>query len=625
MSDGRGPQLHLYGDRRLSALNRQGPRMSDAFEPRSRLSTIALTPASVRRRSGPTNASQVRNSFGYVGPAVGSATPALLRGSTQTRTILLNNLVVLLRFDNRNTRNRVYMELLLREVYDFCIANNFEADMGHQISLATFEKPTQKDFVFLFKFLYGKLDSLFRFLNLFDADMKAILKNLSYPALDKLRDASSAAGEQNWHFNLAMLYWLVKLNLMLLSIDEEDSFNAPMRPFDKIYNPCVFSSYASFIDRVDDQSEQVMENEFNNFKNEIIRDEQQKRASIEALSKERDLLIKESRSVDEAEDMTGRLKTDIGSLNKYIANLQNGFSSLSSKSIEFDSAIGKLEERIGQIDHDKETYNNMLHDKGIGIEQLKLLEDEQGKINKSIEAVGAKLKTARLKLQATEGSLYDTGQSLHESVSRYNLTIRKIPLLSNTDDLVINEQALDDNTRLYAPESILSRPLSGEKEALMRIDSQLKRERLDYDADYLQILQHIEECKQIITNHEAKLEKLESTLAKHKFAQEQLQLQSALEAQKMDAEIEKMDVDLQAMKSEMKLETQKARTANTNLKRELMETRFVIKDRREHLLRTVQSDLNYVISFKDHIQKKLEQLRAQTQTELESEQRREAA
>lgn len=593
--------------------------MSDTFEPRSRVSTIALTPASVRRRSG--QPTQARTSFGYGGPAVG-ATPVLLRGATQTRTMLQNNL---LRFDSRSTRNRVYMELLLKEVYDFCVANNFEADMGHQISLATFEKPTQKDFVFLFKFLYGKLDPLFRSLNLFDADMKAILKNLSYPALDKLRDASSAAGEQNWHYNLAMLYWLVKLNLMLLSINEEESFNAPMRPFDKIYNPCVFSSYASFIDRVDDdQSEQVMENEFNNFKDVIQRDEHEKHASIERLSKEKDFLTKESRSVDEAEDMTGRLRTDIGSLNKYISNLQNGFSSLSSKSIEFDSAITKLEEKVGQIEQEKVAFNNILHDKGIGIDQLKLLEEEQGKINKSIEAVTAKLRTARLKLLATENDLYSTSQSLHENVSRYNLTIHKIPLLSDASDLLMNEQSVEDNSRLYAPENILSRPLNDEKEKLMRIDSQLKRDRLAKDEDYLQILQHIEECKQMIVDQETKLEKLESTLAKHKFAQEQLQSQSALDAQKMYAEIEKMEVDLQAMKSEMKLETQKARTANTNLKRELMETRFVIKDRREHLLRTVQSDLNYVISFKDHIQKKLEQLQAQTQAELEVEQNRDA-
>lgn len=625
MSDGRGPQLHQFGDRRLSSLSRQNSRMSGSFEPRSRLSAIALTPASVRRKSGYQASSQSRTSFGYVGSNVGGTTPILLRGSTGPRSTALNSLVLQLRLDTRNSRNRVYMELLLKEVYDFCLANNFEAEMGHHIALTTFDTPTQKDFVFLFKFLYGKLDPNFRFLALFDSDMKAILKNLSYPGLDKLRDASSAAGEQNWHYYLAMLYWLVKLNLMLLSANDENTFNAPSRAFEKIYNPCVFSSYASFIDRVDDyeESDQVMEKEFNEYKDEIYKAEQEKQASIEALLEEKELLSVEYKRVDEAEDMTGRLKTDIGSLNKYLENLHDGFALLNSNAVEYDSVIDKLEQRITEVLRDKEKYNNTLRSKGFDIEQLAKLEENQAKMTKVIESVSVKLKATKVRLFSTEDSLYNSSQSLHDSVSRYNLTLRQIPALTGADDITINVQITEDSSRLFGVESILNRPLKEEKEVLNRMDAQIKEDRLATDEDYLQTLQHIEEYKQTLTEHGDRIDILESTLAKNKTTLEDLHAQTTLEALRLYAEIEKMDKDLQAMKTDMTLETLKAKTQNTNLKRELMETRYLIKDKRETLLRTVQSDLNYVISFKDHIQKTLETLRLQTVKELENEQRRE--
>lgn len=623
MSDGRGPQLHSYGDRRLSAFSRQTPRLTESFEARTRLSAVAPTPGSARRRSGqPTN--QIRSSFGYMGSTAGGVTPLLLRRTSGSRNLPPSNLTVQLRGDTRNSRNKVYMELLLKEVYDFCIANNFEAEMGHHISLATFETPTQKDFVFLFKFLYGKLDPNYRFLSLFDTDMKAILKSLSYPALDKLRDALSAAGEQNWHYNLAMLYWLVKLNLMLLSVNEEETFNAPTRAFEQIYNSCVFSSYASFIDKIDDYEEidQSMEREFNNYKEEIFKAEQDKQASITALSLEKENLSEEFRRIEEAEDMTGRLKTDIASLNKYTNSLQDGFTSLNSKALEFDSIIAKLEDRISAILQDKSQFNATLQLKGVEIDQLGRLEDEQTKIAKAVESVNSRLRTAEAKIHSTEDRLALSYQQLVDSVSIYNQTIRKIPSLAGQDDIMINEEVVHNNSQQFEAEMIISRTVRAEKDVITQLDGQIKQDRLSNDEEYLQTLQLIEEHKQTLADQEDKIKLLEATLSKNKVSQEELHSKSTLEALRLDAEIEKMQKDLQAMKADMTLETLKAKTLNTNLKRELMETRYLIKDKRETLLRTVQSDLNYVINFKDHIQKTLETLRLQTHKELETEQKK---
>lgn len=622
MSDSRGPQLHPYSDRRLSTLTRQGPRLSEVFEPRSRLSAIVQTPASGRRRSY-TNSAQ-RASFGYVGLAIGG-TPALLRRQTSLRLLPLNN-PALLRTDPRNIRNRVYWELILKEVYDFCIANNFEAEMGHIILLATFEKPTQKDFVFLFKFVYGKLDPNYRFLVLFDTDMKAILKHLSYPAVDKLRDASSAAGEQNWPQNLSMLYWLVKLNLTFLNLNEEETFAASAGDSHTTVYNCIFLSYAVYIESVDNvQAQQVLENKLTNSKDAIVKAGQEKKVALLKLTEEKDLLLAESARLDEAKEMTPRLKSDIASLEKYISGLQNGYTSFTEKAGRLETQATELGDKLTALLQEKDNYNTVLQEKGIGIELLKRLQEEQKKIAKAMEVISSKLKMARLRGQSTEDSLLKAGHILLESVSHYNQTIRKIPQLAGVDDLAVNEQIVDDKSQLYTPEQILSRPLAEEREVLSRVDSQLKTERLGNDEDYIQILQHIEDFKQTLAEKESKLSLLESALARNKAAHENLQTQSDTDTQRLHAEIDKLDLELQGMKNDMRHETQKMRRTNASLKRELMETRFTVKESREHLLRTVQADLNYVISFKDHIQKKLELLQDEARKELENEQRREEA
>lgn len=622
MSDGRGPQLHQFGDRRLSAFSRQSSRLSAPFEPRSQVSTMILTPASSRRRSGQQTLAQGRSSFGYMGTTGVGTTPVLVRGASAARMAQLNTFGVPLRQDTRNPRNRVFLELLLKEVYDFCIANNFELEMGLRISPATFETPRQKDFVFLFKFLYGKLDPNYRFLALFDTDMKTILKNLSYPALEKVRDASSAAGEQNWPYNLAMLYWLVKLNLMLLNIDDDQSFNAPERTFDQIYNHSLFSSYAKFIDSIDDftESDQVMEREFNNYKDEIYKAEQDKHASINVLLKENELLSTEYKRLEDAEDMTIRLKTDISSLGKYQNSLQDGFSSLDSKSVEFDSIILGLEKKIASIQEAKETYNTELHNKGLGIDQLNKLQDDQSKITRVIDSVVSKVNAAKGRNQELEDKIFQLALEIHDVVSQYNNSIQKISELASIENLLLNEKVTEERNRVFEVNDILSRSLAEEREAFLHLEAQINTERQSNDEEYLETLQKIEEVKQEMGELDDQCDTLEKTLAKKNDDYEYMREQINLEMQRFNAEIEKMEKDLQAMRKDMNLEIVKAKTLNTNLKRELLETRYLVKDKRENLLRTVQSDLNYVISFKDHIQKDLETLRLQTLKELEDQQ-----
>lgn len=615
MSDNRSLQLYLSNDRRLLTSSRQGVSITEHS------SRFSNTPSSTRRRSARQSLIMPRNSFGLRSSAVGTttvtATPLHRRSSLAHKSIQSFN--PSLQLQEVRIRNRAYMELLLREVHDFCIANNFEAEMNHKIPLAKYERLTQKDFLCLFGFLYGKLDPNFNTV-LHESDIKTLLRNISYPGVEKIRDISSATGEQNWPHTLAMLYWLVKLNLMLLSVNDETEFIAPTAPVQKIFCPFIFSSYACFMDEVDDSIEQEMlHGSFNEFMEDVALKKQESKTTLNKLLQEKKLLEIELKRIDDEEEMTTMLETDIRSLNNYLGELQKGYDILRMKNEAFESTIASLENEMIPILKAKESLILKLENKGIDMDQLAKIEDEDTRIRKAMDVVAEKLKNIKDKIKNCHDYLLSAAQDLDNSINRYNSTIHRIPVLAEADDLNYNEKIVEDYGQRFDTESILSRPLKEEKDHMSGIDAAIKSETLANEEEHMLILQQIEECKQVLSDYEHTIATLETSLFQERTDFTKMQTKKSADAKNFKDQTKNLENIIDAMKSDMKFETLEAQTVNTNLRQQLAQTQSFYEKKRQSLLLTVLTNIDSILNFMTHVSKTLELIKAQAQKELENE------
>lgn len=114
--------------------------------------------------------------------------------------------------DPRPLRDRSFQARIGQELLEYLTHNNFELEMKHSLGQNTLRSPTQKDFNYIFQFLYHRIDPGYRFQKSMDAEVPPILKQLRYPFEKGITKSQIAAvGGQNWPTFLGMLHWLMQL------------------------------------------------------------------------------------------------------------------------------------------------------------------------------------------------------------------------------------------------------------------------------------------------------------------------------------------------------------------------------------------------------------------------------
>jgi kinetochore protein NDC80 len=88
--------------------------------------------------------------------------------------------------------------------------------MKHILGRNTLRSPTQKDFTYIFQWLYHRIDPGYKFQKAVDSEVPTILRNLRYPYEKSITKSQIAAvGGQNWPIYFAMLHWLMQLAQMM--------------------------------------------------------------------------------------------------------------------------------------------------------------------------------------------------------------------------------------------------------------------------------------------------------------------------------------------------------------------------------------------------------------------------
>src|SRR3569833_867481 len=118
--------------------------------------------------------------------------------------------------DPRPLRDRSYQARIGQELLEYLTQHNFEMEMKHVLSQNIIKSPTQKDFNFMFQWLYKRIDPSYRFQKNIAQEVPPLLKQLRYPYEKSITKSQIAAvGGQNWSTFLGLLHWMMQLAQML--------------------------------------------------------------------------------------------------------------------------------------------------------------------------------------------------------------------------------------------------------------------------------------------------------------------------------------------------------------------------------------------------------------------------
>lgn len=591
----------------------QGFRMSALFEPNKRRLTLLLTPAQNTRLTvyAPLSlAAQSSVSKPFTPRAAPAPLPAKQIQAPAKKT------------DPRPLRDKNYQALILTEIHDFCAANRFEIEMNHVISLKTFRQPTQKDFVLLFQFLYGKIDPNHKFTRSIEAEVFPLLKILNYPYLDGInRSSILAVGGQNWPTFLGMLYWLVNLNLTLLNLDE-DALIAPDNIFDHIFIKYTFSSYAAFIELRDVNPEHYdgMKQSFDDAMRALDDEAEQKRALQNTLADELDALSRRYGEFEEAQAKSKALENDLKQFSEYMTKMNDRRSQWSTILEQMEAEITNAEAQLTQLEAQKKTLEQDIVLHGFTIQDIDTLNLDRDKLSKSIDTISNKIEDVKDTTARKMTEFYQSFQSLESFVSQYNLMTLKIPGDVPAEfQLALNPKLVEETLEPIGPDEILDRRLRDEKIKLLQRRQNINQEVLRLQEESIRIIEQIEQLSERIFDQQEEIETLEAEITKNKATQDEIYEIMVSEGTSYSAQIEKLDRDLQAMQINANKGIIEAETRNKNLKIQHQETKYSIKERREQLHETVHGLLQYVILFKLNIQENFEELERLALKELEQE------
>lgn len=617
-------RLSLAGANRSS----QGFRGSSSFEQSKRRSTLLLTPAQNKRLSGygmgqvPSSISQHGNSVSYLAPQHQSSTPYSLQSYMGSQNGPFQ--AAQRKTDPRPLRDKNYQNLILKEIFDFCVANKFDLDTNHSVTMRTLKQPTQKDFVLLFQFLYNKIDPNYRFSRSIESEVFALLKMLNYPYLDGInRSSVSAVGGQNWPTFLGMLYWLVNLNITLQNLDH-DSLVAPDDIFDKIFIKYIFSSYKAFIEQEENYDEfyQHMQGEYRTELDKLDRQIQLLSLEKQLLSAEYERLNQKNSELEEAEAKSHALENDLRQFSEYMQKMKERQSQWAEILEKMQAEINNAQGQLHEHQELKKRYEGMILQNGFSIQDVDKLNVERDKLSKAIDMMANRIEDLKDNLAKKNTELLQSHQSLESFVGQYNSMTLRFPVDNGSEyHLALNPALLEENGGGVDADHVLNRKLREEKIKLLLRRSELNQEVLDIQEESIKIVEHVDQLSEKIFEQQEEIEGLEAEVAKNKATQEEMYETMVSEGTSYSAQIEKLDRDLQGMQISANKGVIEAETRNKNLKIQLQELKYTLKEKREQLHETVHSLLQYVIMFKLTVQENFEELERQVAKELEAEER----
>ncbi|ODM19162.1 putative kinetochore protein ndc80 [Aspergillus cristatus] len=568
--------------------------------------------------------------------------------------------------DPRPIRDRSFQARIGQELLEYLTQNNFELEMKHSLGQNTLRSPTQKDFNYIFQWLYHRIDPGYRFMKSMDAEVPPILKQLRYPYEKGITKSQiTAVGGQNWPTFLAMLHWLMQLAQMmdrfiLGDYDEACAEAGVDVSGDRIIFRFLTGAYHDWLQGGEDEDDETagqrlvphvesMAEEFERGNEKYVQEMQALEAENRSLRDQIEEMEKSAPDMAKLDKHFRILEDDKRKFEDYIQNVQGKIEKYETRIKFLDEEVKKTDADLQAAEEERIGLQASVDRQGITIQDIDRMNTERERLQRSLDDTMVRLEEGNARIMEKEAEASQKLEDLEEIVKAYNTLGYQTSLIPSSAvnakgvdyelSLNVNENSFSasqigganristEGDRLladpftgYHPAHLLNLDLRGiirsNLQTLRKEINERRKNAIDDDMERRNLLDNIKEAM------DEKRSEVEALEHRRRAAEEEFERTKEITTtQKLasDAQIEKMEKELAKMRATLSESVQlmEQREMNTNIEYEQLTLRA--NALREELHTNVESMLNDVIRFKVHVQKGLEDYESFVVDEVEQE------
>lgn len=499
--------------------------------------------------------------------------------------------------DPRPLKDRSFQMRIGQELLEYMAQNDFEMEMSHVLSPNVMKSPTQKDFNYMFQWLYHRIDPSHRFLKNIDQEVPPILKQLRYPFERSITKSQLAAvGGQNWSTFLGLLYWMLQLVQMLEGYVGKKYTDACMAAGvdvagDHIIFDFLSTAYKDWLamdeDMADDDAERVLAPHIDAMARAFEDSNAKYVSELEMLEAENSRLQKEIEDLEKATPDPAVLDDHFKIMEEDKIKFEEYNNLALQRSEKYEHRIQVLREELGKLvdelkeaEDERRSLQKAVDAQGISMQDIDRMNSERERLQKGIESASQRLDEVKKKVAEKESESSHKLEELERMVDNYNTLAYRIAVIPATAanargrdyelQLIINdssdftstnlnasgnmppsaERLLVDATTGYQPGHILNLDLRGQiRSNFLMLRKEVSERRGAVMDDMMKDHDLLDGIKEAIEDKRNEVEALEHRV---RAAEEEYEkTKEVTTAQKMgsDTQIEKMEKELSRMRA----------------------------------------------------------------------------
>ena len=480
---------------------------------------------------------------------------------------------------------------------DYMTQGNFEMEMKHVLSQNVMKSPTQKDFNYMFQWIYHQIDPSHRFQKNIDQEVPPILKQLRYPFERSITKSQIAAvGGQNWSTFLGLLHWMMQLAQMLEGYTsgkyEDACAEAGLDVSgDRIIFDFLSHAYQDWLamdeDMGDEDAERVLAPHIEGMAKAFERSNSKYVSELEMLEAENARLLKEIEDMEKSTPDPAELDYNYKIMAEDKIKFEEYNTLALQRSEKYESRVqvlqeelSKLEEELREAEDERKGLQKSVDAQGISMQDIDRMTSERERLQKGIETASQRLEELKARVADKESEASAKLDELERMVDHYNTLAYQIALIPATAanakggeyelHVTVNEgggdftssnlmasgtgqateRLLMDSTTGYSPARILNLDLKGKvRTTLMN----LKRDIQDRRETAIEAIQAdagmLDDVDEAIENTRSEVEALHHKVRSAEDEYEKMREVTTTQKMGSDAQIEKMEKDLSRMRT----------------------------------------------------------------------------
>jgi kinetochore protein NDC80 len=351
--------------------------------------------------------------------------------------------------DPRPLKDRSYQTKIGQELLEYLAQHNFEMDMKHSLSQNIIKSPTQKDFNFMFQWLYHRIDPSYRFQKNIDQEVPPLLKQLRYPYEKSITKSQiSAVGGQNWSTFLGLLHWMMELAQMLERYASNMYDGACIEAGidvtgDHITFDFLCSAYRDWLamedDAADDEVDNVIAPHVEAMAKAFERSTAKYESELEILEAENARLLKDIEDLEKSTPDPAVLDNHFKIMGEDKAKFEEYNTLAAQRAEKYEHRIQVLQEELDNLivelkeaEDERRALQKAVDDQGISMQDIDRMTSERERLQKGIEAAAVRLEEVKKKVADKETEASRKLDDLEHAVDRYNTVAYQIGLIPST-------------------------------------------------------------------------------------------------------------------------------------------------------------------------------------------------